>query len=555
MGGHLIEARPPRDPPRRPAIVAGDEAGAYLRDAAHTPGGFTPLVALPATEGEVAWVLREAPAVLPVGAQSSLTGGATPFGEWVLSTARLAGVGPLRGGRLRAGAGVALTTLADALAGHALFFPPTPTFDGAFLGGAASTNAAGAATFKYGSTRAWIHALTVVLASGDVLDVERGGCRADRDGYFEVSLTGGERRRVPVPAYVMPAVAKRSAGYHAEPDLDLVDLFVGAEGTLGVITEVEVRAIPAPARFFGWIAFDSEARALATVGRLREASRRTWAAADPRGIDVAAIESLDRRCLELLREDGLDREHGVRLPPSAEAVLVLQAELPPGTGAGLAMDELAALDDDAADAPDTPLTRLCRLLREEGALDELEVALPGDARRARQFLALREAVPTAVNHRIGDVQRTRDPQVRKTAGDMIVPFDRLPLMMTRYREAFARRGLDHALWGHVSDGNIHANVIPRSAEDVRRGDQALLELGDEAIRLGGCPLSEHGVGRSPVKQELLRRLYGDAGIAAMRRVKAALDPEGKLAPGVLFPRAVSPPGPSRRTGSAGGSRE
>jgi D-lactate dehydrogenase (cytochrome) len=89
----------------------------------------------------------------------------------------------------------------------------------------------------------------------------------------------------------------------------------------------------------------------------------------------------------------------------------------------------------------------------------------------------------------------------------------------------------------VSDGNVHANVIPRSAEDVRRAEEAILECGDEAIRLGGCPLSEHGVGRSPTKQELLRRLYGDAGVAEMRRVKAALDPDWKLAPGVLFKRA------------------
>jgi D-lactate dehydrogenase (cytochrome) len=534
MGGHRIEARPPRDAVRPPATLSGEDVTPYLQDAAHTPGGHTPVVCLPVTEGEVAWVVREAPAVLPVGAQSSLTGGATPFGEWVLSAARLTDIGPLAGRRMRVGAGVALVTLAGVLRERGLFFPPAPTFDGACVGGAASTNAAGAATFKYGSTRAWVDGLTVVLASGDVLDLERGQCRAHPDGYFEIALAVGETRRVPVPTYAMPDVAKRSAGYHAEPGMDLVDLFVGSEGTLGVVTEVEVRTIPEPPRLLGWIAFDSETRALATVARLREASRRTWATADSRGIDVAAIESLDRRCLELLREDGLDREHGVRLDPSADAVLVFQAELPAGTDAGLAMDELARLDD--RDAPDTPLLRLARLLREEGALDGLELALPGDPRRAQRFLALREAVPTAVNHRIGAVQRAGASQVRKTAADMIVPFEHLPRMMARYREAFARRGLDHALWGHVSDGNIHANVIPRRDVDVRLGDEAILGLGDEVIGLAGCPLSEHGVGRNPVKQELLRRLYGDGGIDEMCRVKAALDPAGKLAPGVLFRR-------------------
>jgi D-lactate dehydrogenase (cytochrome) len=109
-------------------------------------------------------------------------------------------------------------------------------------------------------------------------------------------------------------------------------------------------------------------------------------------------------------------------------------------------------------------------------------------------------------------------------------------MMEAYRRGFESRGLDYAIWGHVSDGNVHPNVIPRSYEDVERGREAILEFGRDVARLGGCPLAEHGVGRNPVKQALLRQLYGDAGIEGMRAVKRALDPEWKLAPGVIFPR-------------------
>jgi D-lactate dehydrogenase (cytochrome) len=145
-------------------------------------------------------------------------------------------------------------------------------------------------------------------------------------------------------------------------------------------------------------------------------------------------------------------------------------------------------------------------------------------------------VPEAVNRRIAAEQRAHGPEVRKTAGDMVVPFSALGEMLTRYRETLAGRNLDHAIWGHVSDGNLHVNVIPRSAEDTRSGEEALLKLGAAAIALGGSPLAEHGVGRNPVKQRLLRQLYGEAGVNAMRRVKAALDPEWKLAPGVLFTR-------------------
>ena len=92
------------------------------------------------------------------------------------------------------------------------------------------------------------------------------------------------------------------------------------------------------------------------------------------------------------------------------------------------------------------------------------------------------------------------------------------------------------MWGHISDGNLHANVIPRSMADVESGREAILVFGREVIRLGGSPLAEHGVGRNPVKQQLLVDLYGHDGIEQMRAVKRAIDPGWKLAPGVLFPQ-------------------
>jgi FAD/FMN-containing dehydrogenase len=108
-------------------------------------------------------------------------------------------------------------------------------------------------------------------------------------------------------------------------------------------------------------------------------------------------------------------------------------------------------------------------------------------------------------------------------------------MMNLYRQGFEARGLDYAIWGHLSDGNVHPNVIPRFFDDVVKGKAAMLEFGRHVARLGGCPLAEHGVGRSPVKQALLQQLYGDAGIEEMRAVKEALDPGNRLAPGVIFP--------------------
>src|SRR5205823_8580148 len=114
----------------------------------------------------------------------------------------------------------------------------------------------------------------------------------------------------------------------------------------------------------------------------------------------------------------------------------------------------------------------------------------------------------AVNRRIGLAQHTADRRIEKTAADMIVPFERFEELLACYERGFARRGLDAAVWGHISDGNVHPNVIPRSFADVESGREAILEFGREAIRLGGAPLAEHGVGRSRLKQQLLQELYG-----------------------------------------------
>jgi D-lactate dehydrogenase (cytochrome) len=273
-------------------------------------------------------------------------------------------------------------------------------------------------------------------------------------------------------------------------------------------------------------------QALAAVDELRDASRRTWATGDPSGLDVAAIEHIDRRALELVREDGLDRTSGVQLDPETEIALLVTLELPPGTRPGEAYEAIGSARDPAA--PDSPLRRFCLFLDNAGLLDAVQIAVPGDVTRARQLLELREAVPSAVNRRVGAAKAAVDARIEKTAADVIVPLDRLGELMAHFDEAFGRRGLDVAVWGHISDGNLHPNVIPRSFADIEAGRAAILEIGRTAIELGGAPLAEHGVGRNRTKQQLLEEMYGSNGIDEMRAVKRALDPEWKLAPGVVF---------------------
>jgi FAD/FMN-containing dehydrogenase len=213
----------------------------------------------------------------------------------------------------------------------------------------------------------------------------------------------------------------------------------------------------------------------------------------------------------VIREDGVDVRLNIAISPDTEVVLLAQVEI----------------------EADRTLEMLEPLMSRHVSLDATEVALPSNPRRAAAFVELREAVPSGVNRRVG-LAHASDPRIHKTAADMIVPFNQFGDMMGTCRRLCAEHHLDLAVWGHISDGNVHPNIIPRDYDDVVRGKRVLLALAGAVIAMGGCPLAEHGVGRNPVKQQMLEMLYGRVGVSAMRRVKLSLDPDWKFSPGVLF---------------------
>ena len=521
-------------PPSTASIHADhdpDLVNRFLEDAAHYPGGRAVGVLRPRDVNELSACLRTGPRVLVVGAQSSLTGGATPSNDIVVSTERLNSV-RIEGDRVRAGAGVPLQILQDALFRIGRWFPPVPTYLGAFAGGAVATCAAGAATFKYGTVRNWVDRITVVLAGGDIIELPRGHYAASPEGTFEIETSTGVRV-VRLPRLVMPDVPKCSAGYFVKPNMDLIDLFIGSEGTLGAIAEVVFKTAPLPGGLCrAFVPVANESGGITLVDELRRASIATSRSGDPNGIDIAAIEHLDARSIQVVREDGVDRKLDIVLPEGSGIALLIDLELPPAIAAADLWRHIeSALEPSAVDSP---LTRFCRVLHRHGAMDDAEITLPGDRSRAAAFAELREAVPAGVNRRVAQAKQ-RDAAISKTAADMIVPYERFAGMMSACRRLFAERDLDLAVWGHISDGNVHPNVIPRSAGDVEKGREAILALGAEVIAMGGSPLAEHGVGRNPIKQQLLRQLYGAGGVEAMRAIKLSLDPHGSLASGVIFP--------------------
>jgi D-lactate dehydrogenase (cytochrome) len=370
-------------------ITDTDQLDAVEHDAANYPGGKAFALAKPRNEAGIAAILRRYTKILPIGAQSSVTGGATPDGELLPSLARHDRILESGSEYVRVQAGLALRTLKEALALEDKYYPPVPSYDGATIGGVIATNAAGPATFKYGSTRSWVQALTVVLASGEVLDLERGQYHAHPGGYFEIE-----------------------------------------EGTLGVITEATLRVVfPRPAICSALVPCLNEAQALTLTRTLRELSLKTRDTHDQRGLDVSAIEYMDARSVEILREDGSDRRNAIQLGPDVRALLLIQLELSSASIKRIYDDLAQALEPEA---PDVPLLRFVRILEQSGRLEETELVIPRDWGRMEQMYALREAVPAGVNSRVLHAKQNQHPSITKMAADMVVPFDHLETCIQTY---------------------------------------------------------------------------------------------------------------------------
>ncbi len=521
---------------RDPAVVA-----AYLEDASGAAPGRAAGVVRVESESDasalLASTLASGESILCQAARTSLTAGAIPRGEIVLSVERMRAIGRIEpspgGGRVIVEPGVRLDELRRALALHDLYYPPVPTYEQAMVGGTVSTNAGGAATFKYGVTRSWVRELRVVLWNGDVLELERGQELARPGDALGVRLSDGTEVRVPVPRYRLPAIKKISAGYHAADPLDLVDLFVGSEGTLGLITSITLDLVPAPPALVTVGVFVPDlGRAIELAAELRSAALSARASGDRLGPDVRSIEVVDGGGLAIVRASGDARRLRVAVPEQARAFVLLEVELPePSTEQAAQAALLAAYDGTAGD---TPLSRLVGILGRHAPVDDVTFALPGDEVRQGALRELREAVPRRAGELLAERKRG-SPGVRKVGGDLVVPFPHVAEIVRIYQAGFETRGLSYAIWGHLSDGNLHPNALVRDERDVAAAIEALDEFAEAALRLGGAPLSEHGVGRDPLKQRLLLRFLGAAALDEMRAIKRALDPRSRFAPGVLFP--------------------
>ncbi|MDT7603898.1 MAG: hypothetical protein QOF61_1895 [Acidobacteriota bacterium] len=486
-----------------------DELQSFVADASNLAGGHAARVVFPETTDEVAGMLAEATRtctpVTIAGAGTGVVGGRVPFGGIVLATDRLNRIREIvkegEGGRATAEAGVVLADFRRAVEAEGLLYPPDPTEWSCYLGGTIATNASGSRTFKYGATRAYVRRLKVVLANGDVLSLSRDEIRADADGRLRVPLASGRTIVAQLPSYRMPQTRKHAAGYFVEPGMDLVDLFVGSEGTLGVVTEAELRLLPKPEGLLsGVVFFKREDELLTFVGKARAASLQTRSKESVNTIDARALEYFDRASLEFLR-----------------------AKYPaiPTTVAGAIFFE----QETTAANEETLTQAWLALLERHGALLDASwfATSERDQSRLREF---RHALPVLVNEWLA-----RHSQ-RKVSTDMAVPDGKFAEMLGCYRDTLGANKLEYVIFGHIGDNHVHVNILPRDDEEAARARELYMRFIRYAVSLGGTISAEHGVGK--LKRAYLRELYGDAHLREMAALKRAFDPACVLGRGNMF---------------------
>ncbi|MFA5145975.1 MAG: FAD-binding oxidoreductase [Candidatus Omnitrophota bacterium] len=477
----------------------------YLEDSSNLQGGYAEKVVIPGDAGEVAEAVREAASkktpLYITGGGTGTTGGRIPFGGTVVSMERLNGIMDISGGAMAGTvqAGVLVEEFKAAAEKNGLFYPCHPTERTAFVGGTIATNASGARSFKYGPTRKHVKRLKMVMADGSMLELRRG--EKFLSGKMPGMMTAsGALLRLPFPSYRMPDV-KNSAGYYARDGMDLIDLFIGQEGTLSVITEAEMGLAEKPRGIFGCFVFFTAPRdAWGFASELKTMSQRRMAGRKTETLDVLSVEYFDTNAVGMLRSGNKN------VPGKARAAIFFEEELPGGRD----------------DARFGIVERL--ISRHRSSLDDTWVAM--NEKELDDFTAFRYAIPETIN----DIVRRSG--FRKLSTDIAVPDKGSYEMMRFYTDLLRDTRIEHVIFGHIGENHVHVNLLPRSEDEARRSQELCLKFVRKGVALGGTVSAEHGIGKT--RHRYLEEMYGKEGVREMARLKKALDPDGILSPGNIF---------------------
>jgi glycolate oxidase subunit GlcD len=455
-------------------VLGSEDLARYDRDASGRRGleGRAEAVVLPESAEQVAalvgWCYSHDVPVVARGGGTGLVGGAVPTeGSVVCSLERLRGIRELEPGlwRMSVEAGVTTRHVQRLARENGLFFAPDPgAAEQSQIGGNVATNAGGPHALKYGVTGNWVAGVEAVLAPGELVEVG-GWIRKDVSGY------------------------------------DLKDLLIGSEGTLGILTAVRLRLLPAPESTATMVAFlDSRQEGCAAALALLAG-----------GLRPSVLDFLDGATLRLA---------GGAYPPSRLSgrggVASEEQGLPAGVGFGLIVE----LDGSEAEVP----------AQREEVLELLGAGAGG--------AVVQEPIEQSALWRWRDGINPAVTGVRgaKASGDVVVPIERLEEGLVRFEEIALSHDLRPCAWGHAGEGNVHATVLvdPSSEKELDAAEEVMEELYGVVARLGGSIAGEHGVGL--LKTGQLARQWQPRTVELHEQIKRLFDPKDLLNPGKKLAR-------------------
>jgi D-lactate dehydrogenase (cytochrome) len=480
-----------------------DEIQNYLVDAANYQG-YCDAVYFPEREAEVQEIMREAYSnktpVTVSGNGTGLTGARVPEGGIVISTERLNRLVEINETELYAivEPGYMLSDFLKITSEKSLFYPPDPTEKNCFIGGTVATNASGEKTFKYGATRDYVLGLNVVLSNGELLQLERGQYTAEGN-LLTLKSAEGSIYETTIPEYSMPAV-KNASGYYTKSNMDAVDLFIGSEGTLGVITKIKLKLLPHPGNIISAVIFFNEEQD--ALNFIYSAKEKSFCTREEKSddIDALALEYFDSGALRYLSDD-----YG-NIPPSANAAVWFEQESSSG-------DEEIMIEKWSE-----------LIMNHNGDIENSWFAF-SDADKEK-IQGFRHAISAKINEYISS------KGLKKLGTDVAVPDNVFNDFYYFCKSEVEKAGLQYVVYGHFGNSHIHLNMLPRSADEIPKGKEVYLSICKRAAELGGTVSAEHGIGK--IKPDYLLMMYGEDNLKKMAEIKKVLDPNLILGRGNIF---------------------
>lgn len=458
----------------------------YFEDSSNLKGGYADSIVIPENIDDLSEFVKKANRdKIPItisGGGTNTTGSRIPFGGSVISLEKFNKIIDVSRESMRAvaQAGVLVEDFKKACESRSLFYASHPTEKSAFLGGTVATNASGARSFRYGPTRKQVKRLKMVMASGTIFEIERGQRILTRNNSV-----------IPLPTYKIPKV-KNSAGYFAGEGTDYIDLFIGQEGTLSIITQAQLSLSAMPYKIFSSFVFFKNAP-------------DAWSfAAQARRSSALSIEYFDVNALKLLNSKSGN------IPEDAQSAIFFEQEL-------TERDEESIMDE-----------WFKTITKHNASLDDTWVAMT--AQKCEEFNQFRYSIPESIN----DIVRSAG--MRRLSTDIAVPENRLLEMMNFYVNTLTSCGIEHVIFGHIGECHLHVNLLPKNEMEHKRSKDICLSFIKKGVSLGGTVSAEHGIGKT--RREYLEEMYGRNGIIEMARIKKVLDPNWILGLDNIFPKEI-----------------